>query len=143
MDKTKKRILVTLVIFVVAVPGGLVLNELYRAWSTGHDVLSTMWCMNSLMSALAVEMPVVVDTEGLSKAGDKHGFERCHEDAWGNPFQAEHAPGADPPYLIRSLGQDGKRGPCCQRTVENWKEDAILRGNEWLQVWRTLGKPRE
>jgi hypothetical protein len=142
MAKNKQRMLVILAIFVVAVPRGLVLKELYRAWTIGHYGLSTMWCMNSLMSALAVEVSVVVNAEGLRKAGDKHGFEGCHEDAWGNPFQAEHAPGADPPYLIRSLGKDGKRGPCCQRTVEDWRDDAILRGSEWLRVWRTLGKPR-
>lgn len=138
-----RRILLVPLALALAVPSALFLKELHRAWSIGHYRLATMWCMDSLMSALAVEQPYFVNTDVLRTVGDKHGFVRCHADAWGNPFEVEYAPGADPPYRIISLGRDGKRGSCCRYLVEDVNEDAVRQGQEWLQVWRTLGKPRE
>jgi hypothetical protein len=119
----------------------LVTRMLSPYWVRAWYVLPTMDCMTSLMSALAVEQPYFVNADVLRTVGDKHGFVRCHEDAWGHPFEVEYAPGVDPPYRITSLGRDGKRGSCCRYLVEDVNEDAVRQGNEWLQVWRTLGKP--
>ena len=38
-------------------------------------------------------------------------------------------------YRVISLGRDGRRGSCCQGRVADWDSDAVLLGDEWLQVW--------
>lgn len=89
------------------------------------------------MDTLAVRTPPATPA-GLQSAAESLGFSPCYEDRWGRPFEIEPAPGVDPPYRLRSLGRDGKRGPCCQLVVESWDDDAVLEGDTWLQVWDTI-----
>ncbi len=37
--------------------------------------------------------------------------------------------------VVISLGQDGKRGDCCQRWVTCLDYDAVYSGQSWLQLW--------
>ncbi len=68
---------------------------------------------------------------------EKHDRLDLLTDRWGHPFQItwEGEP-ENPTYSVRSLGKDGKKGDCCVRWVDDFADDAVLRGHTWLQVWR-------
>jgi hypothetical protein len=132
----KKLLLSALALGAVVFAFSPFLGKAYRFLRVSHYLLPTVECMQSLMSALEVEMPSQVSTEKLREVGDRNGASHCHTDGWGNSFEVELAPSANPPYRIRSLGRDGKRGSCCQLIVENWDEDAVRDGGQWQQLWR-------
>lgn len=92
--------------------------------------------MRDLMSVLEAEQPQRLETESLRSILAKYNRAECLEDAWGTPFLIERSK-ADRQlrYTIISLGRDRRRGACCVKWVENWDDDAVLSGKDWLQVW--------
>lgn len=93
--------------------------------------------MRELMGVLEAEQPDGVDPESLRPLLAKYNRLECLEDAWGRAFVIERTAQSkkEQRYRIISLGRDGQRGKCCKKWVESWDEDAVLSGNEWLQVW--------
>lgn len=110
------------------------LREFY-AIRYGKPIL-TLTRMNRLMSALAGAPPKDLSAASLDELAVSFNQPNSTLDAWGQRFLVTEAPGADPPYEIRSLGRDGRLGSCCQGFVDNPDEDAVLRGGTWLQGWR-------
>jgi hypothetical protein len=97
--------------------------------------------MTWLMGVLDVEQPRHLDPYSLRQILAKYNRLDCQKDAWGRPFLIEHheQAGDRVRYVVVSLGRDGKRGGCCKKWVANWDDDAVLSGNEWLQVWYPKG----
>ena len=62
------------------------------------------------------------------------------EDAWGNPFVVSRSPGEMESegaiYTVRSVGMAGKLVDCCQRWVEDFREDALIENSKWKQCWQ-------
>jgi hypothetical protein len=108
----------------------------FHIWRRGHYVTGTFTCMRRLMNALGSEPLAPANPETLEAATKSFGLDHCSEDAWGHSFEIEAAPGADPPFRLRSLGRDGQRGPCCKVVTNDWDDDAVLEGEKWLQGWK-------
>lgn len=98
---------------------------------------STLTCMRVVMGYLDAENPPDLKRSTLEAILRPYRHEHCVEDAWGHPllFEREVTDGR-PVFTIVSVGRDGARGPCCRSLVEDWNEDAVLREDRWLQVWR-------
>lgn len=126
-----------LALFIVI--GSLAAVPLARVWRKGHYVIETSTCMRELMNALGADPAAAASPASLEAAARSFGVEHCLEDGWGRRFEIEAAPGSDPPFLLRSLGRDGKRGECCRVVTENWDDDAVLEGDRWLQAWNEFG----
>ena len=94
---------------------------------------TTVTRMRMLMGVLDTEKPAAVaGPSDLRPLLEKYNRTECLEDAWGKPFVIEKEGNG---YRVISLGRDGQRGSCCQGRVADWDSDAVLLGDEWLQVW--------
>jgi hypothetical protein len=92
--------------------------------------------MLALMGVLEAEEPQKLDPETLRPLLEKYNRLECLEDAWGTPFVIERSQeNQHSQYTIISLGRDGRRGTCCKKWVEDWDDDGVLSGKQWLQVW--------
>ena len=95
---------------------------------------TTITRMSMLMGVLDTEKPAEVSgPAALRPLLEKYNRTECLEDAWGNPFVIEKEKSGA--YRVLSLGRDGRRGSCCGGRVADWDSDAVLLGDEWLQVW--------
>lgn len=123
-------VIVLLAVLAWGVKSGVELQQKLRA-------KTTVTRMKMLMGVLQAERPVDVTGPSVRPLLEKYNRTECLEDAWGRPFVIEReASGAGAPvYRVLSYGRDGRRGPCCQHWVADWDSDAVLRGDEWLQVW--------
>jgi hypothetical protein len=92
--------------------------------------------MRRLMNVLAGTQPKDLSAGSLDNLAASFNQPTCTVDGWGKRLLVTEAPGADPPYEIRSLGRDGRLGGCCAGFVDSRDEDAVLRGGTWLQGWR-------
>lgn len=93
--------------------------------------------MRDLMGVLRTERPADPLNLDIAALVGRYNRSECAADAWGRPFIIEISgtESGGTKYRITSLGSDGLRGPCCRLMVEDPREDAVLDGNEWLQVW--------
>lgn len=95
---------------------------------------TTVTRMRMLMGVLETERPAAVTgPSDLRPLLEKYNRTECLEDAWGRPFVVEVERGGT--YRVLSYGRDGRRGSCCRGRVADWDSDAVLLGDEWLQVW--------
>lgn len=90
-----------------------------------------------LMRVLEAEKPTRLDADSLLPLLPKTYGSESLIDAWGHPLliQSSSHDGRIKKYKIISVGRDGRRGGCCRKWVADWDDDAVLLGNEWLQVW--------
>ena len=96
--------------------------------------------MMQLMNVLDAEQPDHVDPESLKPLLAKYNRSECLTDAWGRAFLIERKGSeAGGRYEVTSLGRDGIRGSCCKSWTANWDDDAVLLGDQWLQVWHPKG----
>jgi hypothetical protein len=109
-----------------------------RAFIVNHHEKPTLTesRMNRLMNVLAGMQPRDLSEASLDELAASFEQPNCTVDGWGRRLLVTEAPGADPPYEIRSLGRDGRLGTCCNGFLDSTKEDAVLRGGTWLQGWR-------
>jgi hypothetical protein len=131
----KGKIVTTLAagIFMFGVIGGArvywSLREPLRAKTTTTNMIF-------LMGVLDSDQPEKVDSESIRSLLARGKRSYWLKDDWGRPFVIERKEeNGQPRYTIISLGRDGRRGSCCQKWVDNWDDDAVLSGKEWLQVW--------
>lgn len=97
--------------------------------------------MTALMPYLDTYHPDRVDTASIRSLLARVGRLDLLKDGWNRPLVIEHVfKDERPRYKIISLGRDGQRGPCCRQVVYNWDDDAVLSGDEWLQVWTMRGE---
>ncbi len=102
----------------------------------------TVTRMCELMYVLEDEQPTRTDAKSIRRLLEKERRPELAEDDWGTGFVVER--NSQGKYVIISLGRDRRRGSCCTKWVSSWDEDAVLSGNEWLQVWNqhaAAGKP--
>jgi hypothetical protein len=92
--------------------------------------------MRELMRILDNEQPLSVDSESLRKIVERNKHGDLLKDAWGSDLVIERDVHETGRYTIISLGRDRRRGICCRRWVSDWDDDAVLSGDEWLQVWK-------
>jgi hypothetical protein len=137
----RKALKLALVCAAVALVGYV----LHGYWKTREPLRAktTETRMRELMSDLDAYKPDRVDTASLrSLLLAKGGFVDRLEDGWGRPLVIEHVfRDGRPRYTIISLGRDGRRGPCCKQATYSWDDDAVLSGDQWLQVWASLKMP--
>jgi len=109
---------------------------------------TTVVRMRDLMGVLFYYGPTDTSPSSLRHVLAEAGRSECNADGWGSPFVIERFTGPEKEigYRIISLGSDRKRGPCCQRHVNSFAEDAVLEstpdGMAWRQQW-TFGRPAE
>lgn len=136
-------IVIQMKITILLVPGiiivaltGTALREYWKAREPLRAIV-TETRMRELMDILNAEQPARVDPESLRPLLAKKNRLDCGEDGWGNLLLIERRirAGKEPLYVIVSLGRDGRRGTCCQKWVDDWNDDAVLAGKDWLQVW--------
>ncbi|MEM1179739.1 MAG: hypothetical protein AAGM22_15440 [Acidobacteriota bacterium] len=101
-----------------------------RAKKTASD-------MRQLNAVLKAAQIPTADPDSLRALAADTAFPIALEDGWGNPFVvtvSAEDPGALT-YTVRSLGQDGLEGPCCERWINGWENDALLVDGAWVQFW--------
>jgi hypothetical protein len=137
--KTKHNIVLTLVVIVLVLC--LILGtHVYWSYREPLRAKTTTVRMVYLMGILDSDEPAKVDTESIRSLLAREKRLAWLRDDWGRPFVIERKEGnGQARYTIISLGRDGRRGSCCQKWVENWDDDAVLSGKDWLQVWYPRG----
>ena len=89
--------------------------------------------MRELMYILDSEQPLHTDPRSIRRLLESEKHPELAEDDWGTSFVIER--NLQGKYVIISLGRDRRRGSCCTRWVNNWDEDAVLSGDQWVQDW--------
>jgi len=92
--------------------------------------------MRELMELLDAEGPVRLDSESIRSLLVRNKRLEWLTDGWGGTLLVQRNEREKGRYVVISLGRDGRRGSCCKRWVSNWDDDAVLSGDEWVQVWR-------
>lgn len=135
MPTLKAKIVLVTVIIVVAL-ASIAFREYWKDREPLRAIM-TETRMRELMDILNAEQPERVDPDSLRPLLAKNDRLDCREDGWGNLLLIERRiqAGREPLYVIVSLGRDGRRGTCCQKWVDDWNDDAVLAGKDWLQVW--------
>jgi hypothetical protein len=96
---------------------------------------TTVARMRDLMGVLEAENPPLLTADSLAPILARNNRSECALDGWGRPFVIERVGPGERRFRIRSLGSDGREGPCCRGLVDSWEEDAVLEGETWLQQW--------
>jgi hypothetical protein len=91
--------------------------------------------MRELMELLDAEGPVRVDPESIRSLLVRKKRLEWLTDGWGGTLLVQRNEREKGRYVVTSLGRDGRRGSCCKRWVNDWNDDAVLSGDEWVQVW--------
>jgi hypothetical protein len=129
--RTTARLMAVMTLILLAGWGS---RELFAIWYGKPTLTETR--MRELMNVLAGAEPKDLSDSTLDNLATSFNQPNCTVDGWGRRLLVTEAPGADPPYEVRSLGRDGRLGSCCKGPVDSTKEDAVLRGGTWLQGWR-------
>jgi hypothetical protein len=134
----KKRVLLGLALFLLGAL--LVVWIIQFALPTRQKLRAkvTTTRMRMLTGVLLAEQAERFDEATMRQMLRKYNRSECLKDGWGRLFliERQNGPGDETRYLIVSLGRDGRRGSCCEKWVhDDWDADAVLLGEEWLQVW--------
>ena len=134
--QTKTKIVLTLVTVILMFGGVIWGTHVYWSYKEPLRAKTTTARMVYLIGVLDSDEPAKVDTESIRSLLARENRLAWLKDAWGRPFVVERKEeNGQPHFTVISLGRDGRRGSGCQRWVENWDDDAVLSGKDWLQVW--------